>query len=153
MLIRVDEASDRPIYSQIADSVRADMLAGRIVPGTVLPPAREVGAGLGVNVHTVLKAYQLLRDEGLVDLKRRRGAVVTEAAGAVSVLGDDIERLITRAAAVGVGHEALASMIMARAVPADVVDSGAPQTSQADAAAPTVGADEHAPANTSTSTQ
>lgn len=114
MLIRIDEASDRPIYAQIADSVRGDMLAGKVAPGAVLPPAREVATGLGANVHTVLRAYQTLRDEGLVDLKRRRGAVVTSAASHIATLGEDIERLLERAASLGVGAEALASLVALR---------------------------------------
>lgn len=115
MLIRIDEASERPIYAQIADSVRGDMLAGRVAQGEVLPPAREVAAGLGANVHTVLRAYQLLRDEGLIDLKRRRGAVVTSAATRLTELSAEIDRLVTRAAALEVTPEALASMVGLRA--------------------------------------
>ncbi|WP_017791992.1 GntR family transcriptional regulator [Leucobacter salsicius] len=115
MLIRIDEASERPIYAQIADSVRGDMLAGRIEQGTVLPPAREVATGLGANVHTVLRAYQLLRDEGLVDLKRRRGAVVTEAVTHLTELNGDIDALVERARARGISAEALAAMVSVRA--------------------------------------
>ena len=120
MLIRIDEASERPIYAQIADSVRGDMLAGRIAQGTVLPPARGFATGLGANVHTVLRAYQLLRDEGLVDLKRRRGAVVTEAATHLTALSGDIDALVARALSLGVTAEALAAMVGVRA-------SGVPQ--------------------------
>lgn len=115
MLIRIDEASERPIYAQIADSVRGDMLAGRIAPGLVLPPAREVATGLGANVHTVLRAYQLLRDEGLIDLKRRRGAVVTDAAAHLTTLSGDIDALVARALSMGLTPEALSSMVAARA--------------------------------------
>ena len=115
MLIRIDEASERPIYAQIADSVRGDMLSGRIAPGAVLPPAREVATGLGANVHTVLRAYQLLRDEGLVDLKRRRGAVVTAAAAHLSQLSGEIDALVARARDLGVTAEALSAMVAVRA--------------------------------------
>lgn len=112
MLVRVNEASERPIYAQIADSVRADIASGRIGPGTVLPPAREVATGLGINVHTVLRAYQQLRDEGLVDLKRRRGAVVTQRATGFGELRDEARALVRRASELGVGPDALASLIM-----------------------------------------
>lgn len=115
MLIRIDEASERPIYAQIADSVRGDVLAGRISAGEVLPPAREVATGLGANVHTVLRAYQLLRDEGLVDLKRRRGAVVTEAASRVAELSGEIDSLVALARSKGVTSDALAAMVAVRA--------------------------------------
>lgn len=111
MLIRVDESSERAIYAQIADSVRTDISLGRISPGTVLPPAREIAAGLGINVHTVLRAYQLLRDEGLIDLKRRRGAVVTQAAAAIADLRAEVQALVARAATLGVSPDALAALV------------------------------------------
>ncbi|QAB17053.1 GntR family transcriptional regulator [Leucobacter muris] len=111
MLIRIDEASERPIYAQIADSVRADVASGRIGPGGSLPPAREVATGLGINVHTVLRAYQQLRDEGLIDLKRRRGAVVTPAAARLAELQGEVRALVDRAAQLGVGTALLAALV------------------------------------------
>jgi GntR family transcriptional regulator len=54
--------------------------AGRVRPGERLPGARELAAKLGVNLHTVLRGYQALRDEGVIELRRGRGAVVTDAA-------------------------------------------------------------------------
>ncbi|WP_416443196.1 GntR family transcriptional regulator [Leucobacter sp. HNU] len=70
MLVRIDAASERPIYAQIADSIRGSIAAQHVFAGQLLPPAREIAAGLGINAHTVLHAYQELRDEGLVDLRR-----------------------------------------------------------------------------------
>ena len=119
MLVRVNEASERPIYAQIADSVRADIVGGRVGPGATLPPAREVATGLGINVHTVLRAYQQLRDEGLVDLKRRRGAVVTPRATGIAGLRDEVRELVDRAAALGVGPAALAALVESAAESAE----------------------------------
>lgn len=76
MLWQVDPSADAPLYEQLAASVRADMAAGRLARGERLPSAKEVAAALDVNLHTVLRAYQLLRDEGLIELRRGRGAVV-----------------------------------------------------------------------------
>lgn len=111
MLIKIDPTSDRPIYEQIAGSVRADAVRGRILPGASLPTARDVAAGLGINMHTVLRAYQQLRDEGLVDLRRGRGAVVTEAAGQLSELHREVRALVAQAAALGVTRETLAAIV------------------------------------------
>lgn len=111
MLIRVDEASERAIYAQIADGVRGEIAAGRVRPGETLPPARTLAIGLGINMHTVLHAYQQLRDEGIIELRRRRGAVVTAAAGALSDLSAEIAALVSRAAVLGISADTLAALI------------------------------------------
>lgn len=111
MLLRIDPASDVPIFAQVAASVRADAAAGRLRSGDRLPAAREVAAALGINLHTVLRAYQDLRDEGLVDMRRGRGAVVTDAATPLTALKDDIAGLVQRAHALGLSTDTLASLI------------------------------------------
>lgn len=78
MLITIDPTSPVPIYAQIAACVRRSVAEGTIGPGERLAPARDLADGLGVNIHTVLRGYQQLRDEGIVELRRGRGAVVTD---------------------------------------------------------------------------
>jgi len=111
MLIRTDPSSEVPLFAQIAASVRADAVAGRLNPGDRLPSAREVAAALDVNLHTVLHAYQQLRDEGLLHMHRGRGAVVTAAAADLAQLRDDIAALTCRARRLGLSAEALAALI------------------------------------------
>lgn len=111
MLLRIDPGSDSPLYDQLAGSIRADMAAGRVRPGDKLPSARDVAASLDVNLHTVLRAYQELRDEGLLDMRRGRGAVATQAAGELFSLRADIEALGAKARALGLTADALASLV------------------------------------------
>jgi len=111
MLIRIDPASDQPLFAQVAASVRVDAAAGRLRAGDRLPAAREVATALGVNLHTVLRAYQELRDEGLVDMRRGRGAVLTAAVEPLADLHDDIAALVARARALGLSPGTLASLI------------------------------------------
>lgn len=111
MLIRVDPASGVSLFAQVADSIRADAAAGRLCAGDRLPAARDVAAALGVNLHTVLRAYQDLRDEGLVDLRRGRGAVVTDAAVSLAHLQDDIAALVAKARAAGLTPDSLAALV------------------------------------------
>lgn len=111
MLIRTDPTSDIPLFAQIAASVRADAVAGRVVAGDRLPSAREVSAVLDVNIHTVLRAYQELRDEGLVHMHRGRGAIVTAAAARLADLNDDMAALTRRARERGLSADALAALI------------------------------------------
>ncbi len=79
MLFRIDPRSPEPLFTQLAGQVRAAVARGDLTAGTRLPAARELAASLEVNLHTVLHAYQDLRDEGLIELRRGRGAVVTLA--------------------------------------------------------------------------
>lgn len=113
MLIRVDAESQRPLYDQVAASIRADILAGTLTPGDRLPAAKEVAAALEINQHTVLHAYQCLRDEGLVDLRRGRGAMISASAAPLAELATDIAHLVSRARQLGVSAAALAAIVQA----------------------------------------
>lgn len=111
MLIRIDADSSRPLFEQVASSVRGDLIAGRIGPGDRLPTAREVAEALDINLHTVLRAYQQLRDEGLVDLRRGRGAVISPSAAPLAELAGDVAALVRRAASLGIAPATLAAVI------------------------------------------
>lgn len=111
MLITIDAESATPLFEQVSASVRADIVAGRLVPGDRLPAAKEIAAALEINVHTVLRAYQQLRDEGLIDLRRGRGAVVTVAAAPLVALRAEVADLVRRAAGLGLSPAALAALV------------------------------------------
>ena len=111
MLVRVDPASEVPIFDQLAASVRAEVARGALRPGDRLPAARDLAESLDINIHTVLHAYQDLRDEGLVDLRRGRGAVITDAATASTELHDPIRSLVADARRLGVGQAAVIALI------------------------------------------
>ena len=82
MLIRLTPNDDAPLHEQIAAAVRQGILDGSLTDGERLPAAKALGASLGVSLHTVLRAYQDLRDQGLIELRRGRGAVVVAPAPA-----------------------------------------------------------------------
>lgn len=106
MLIRVDPSSPVPLGDQVAASVRRAVAEGRAGPGDKLPPAREVATSLGINLHTVLRGYQQLRDEGLLDLRRGRGAVLTARAdGATAELAERASELAALARRLGLGEQ------------------------------------------------
>ncbi|MEV8266049.1 GntR family transcriptional regulator [Microbacterium sp. NPDC076911] len=111
MLVRIEPTSDEPLFEQIAASIRSDAAAGRLRSGDRLPPAREVATALDVNLHTVLRAYQDLRDEGLVDMRRGRGAVVTDAVAALAQLRNEIDELVAQSRHLGISPELLTSLV------------------------------------------
>lgn len=80
MLFRIDFAGAEPLFQQLADQIRAAAARSELQPGERLPSARDLADSLDISLHTVLHAYQELRDEGLLELRRGRGAVLTSAA-------------------------------------------------------------------------
>jgi GntR family transcriptional regulator len=75
-IIRIDLASSIPVYRQIADQIRAMLVAREFSPGERLPTVRQVAVDLGVNHNTVAEAYRNLAEEGWLSLERGRGALV-----------------------------------------------------------------------------
>lgn len=86
VFVIVDVRGETPIYQQIRDQVVLGIGAGQLAPGDALPPARQLAGEFGVNVHTIAKAYDQLRQEGFVAIARRRGTVVVEAAADAAAL-------------------------------------------------------------------
>ena len=89
MFVRIDQALDVPLYQQLRNEIVRGIAQEELAPGDVLPSVRNLASDLGINLHTVNKAYALLRDEGYVEMKGRKGAFVAQpaaAAGAVSAM-------------------------------------------------------------------
>ena len=112
MLIRIDPSSGVPLFDQLAGSIRASAIAGTLALGERLPSARELAASLDINVHTVLRAYQLLRDEGLIKLRPGRGAIVTGLpSGDYESLNAAVDAVIAEARKLDIAPAALAALI------------------------------------------
>ncbi|WP_040164867.1 GntR family transcriptional regulator [Microbacterium gorillae] len=111
MFVTIDPTREEPLFAQVASAVRLEMAEERLRPGDRLPPARDLATSLDVNLHTVLRAYQDLRDEGLVEMRRGRGASVSAAAGALSELNHEITTLVAKAAALHIDVDTLTSLV------------------------------------------
>ncbi len=94
MRLRLDPTAGVTLGTQIVRQIRLAVAAGRIRPGEQLPPARELAADLGVNFHTVRKAYADLAVEGLLDVGQGRGTFVAE--GAPRLGAADLRELVRR---------------------------------------------------------
>ncbi|EAE4624731.1 GntR family transcriptional regulator, partial [Listeria monocytogenes] len=68
--------SDEPIYTQICNQIIEGMAKRELLPGDKLPSVRSLGADIGINFHTVNKAYQILKQEGFIQIHRQKGVVI-----------------------------------------------------------------------------
>jgi len=80
MLWLLDPSSDEPLYTQLVSQVHVALARGELKPGERLPTARDLAESLDLNMHTVLHAYQKLREDGVVELRRGKGAVIVQNA-------------------------------------------------------------------------
>ena len=76
MVITIDTGSTEPLYRQIRAQIIEAIASGELVAGDGLPSVRALAGDLGVNLHTVNRAYAILRDEGYLTMRGRSGAVV-----------------------------------------------------------------------------
>ena len=71
MLIEIDFSSDEAIYQQLCNQIILGIATSRLSDGEVLPSVRQMADEIGINMHTVNKAYTILRQEGFVKVDRR----------------------------------------------------------------------------------
>ncbi|MBI5763532.1 MAG: GntR family transcriptional regulator [Planctomycetes bacterium] len=78
MSIRLSASSAVPIYRQIVDQVSQQIASGRLKPGDRLPSVREMARALPANQNTVLKAYEMLERDGLIERRHGDGTFIAE---------------------------------------------------------------------------
>jgi GntR family transcriptional regulator len=78
MILNLDFNSDVPIYTQITEQIIKSIANGNLKINESLPSVRNMAEEIGVNLHTVNKSYNLLKDEGYINIDRRKGAIVKE---------------------------------------------------------------------------
>ncbi len=94
MVIEIDFNSDEAIYMQVRNQIIIGIATSRLQEGDVLPSVRQMANQIGINMHTVNKAYSVLRQEGLVTIDRRKGAVVAIDADRLQTLAELKEQLL-----------------------------------------------------------
>ena len=77
MIIKIDFQSDEALFVQLRNQIIVGIANASIQEGDVLPSVRQLAEDIGINMHTVNKAYSVLRQEGFVTIDRRKGAVVS----------------------------------------------------------------------------
>ena len=76
MFIEIDFSSDEAIYQQLCNQIIMGIATSQFREGDSLPSVRQLADTIGINMHTVNKAYTVLKQEGYVKVDRRRGAVI-----------------------------------------------------------------------------
>src|SRR3984885_16271397 len=71
--VNLDRGDPAFLHDQVAAEIRRSIAEGDAAPGDRIPPARHLAAVMGVNTNTVLRALRVLRDEGLIEMRPRRG--------------------------------------------------------------------------------
>lgn len=103
MQIRIDNASDRPVYLQIIDQIKRDIALGRLVRDERLPTVRRLAGQLAINPNTIAKAFRQLEQEGIIVTKAGAGAFVANLDSNLSravrkrLICDELERVVVEA--------------------------------------------------------
>ena len=94
MVIEIDLNSDEAIYVQLMNQIILGIATSRLQEGDTLPSVRQMADSIGINMHTVNKAYTLLKQEGFVSIDRRRGAVVAIDVDKIKALEEMKQNLV-----------------------------------------------------------
>lgn len=118
MWFHIDPSSGTPIYLQIVEQVKQAVAGGTLRAGQRLPATRDLAIELAVNPNTVVKAYQTLEREGLIELPRGRGAFVANKPGAehaerLILLQPAVERLVAEAFRLGCAEAEVHALVQA----------------------------------------
>lgn len=88
MIIKIDFNSSEAIYMQLCNQIIMGIATAQLQEGDSLPSVRHLAEEVGINMHTVNKAYAVLREEGIIHLDRRRGAVIAIDGNKLQTLED-----------------------------------------------------------------
>jgi len=111
MLLKLNPDSGLPLYVQIAAAVRRALADGEVAEGDRLPAARDLAQSLDVNMHTVLRAYKDLREEGVIELRRGRGAIVRQGSSRSAAVHRLVSDLVAEAGRQGLSEGEIIEML------------------------------------------
>lgn len=114
MIIEIDFNSDEAIYIQLCNQIIIGIATSRFHEGDELPSVRQLADTIGINMHTVNKAYTVLKQEGFVKVDRRRGAVIAVDADAIQALEEmkkELEVVLAKGSCKNISREAVHALI------------------------------------------
>ncbi|HJC49586.1 MAG TPA: GntR family transcriptional regulator [Candidatus Anaerostipes avistercoris] len=115
MILEIDFNSDEAIYVQLRNQIVLGIACAEFTDGQSLPSVRQLAQVLGVNMHTVNKAYSILREEGYLKLDRRKGAVISveteEKQKELDSIAQQLQLLIAQAICKGISKDELCDLV------------------------------------------
>jgi GntR family transcriptional regulator len=117
MLIRVEPSSGVPITRQIVDQIRSRCASGLLKAGDRLPSVRELARQIAVNQNTILRAYERLTAEGVLELRHGEGTFVADFAAARQLkrekasLEEEVQRWVRKGMMLGVSGDEMHGML------------------------------------------
>ena len=114
MYIQIDFESDEALYVQLRNQIIYGIATRQFHEGDALPSVRQLAETIGINMHTVNKAYAALRAEGLLRMDRRRGAVIAvdvDKLQALDELQAELNVIVARAICKGISREEAHQML------------------------------------------
>ena len=114
MILEVDFNSEEALYIQLRNQIIVGLATNRLKEGESLPSVRQLAESIGINMHTVNKAYTVLKQEGFVKVDRRRGAVIAIDADRISDLEqmrESLRVILARASCRNISREEVHALI------------------------------------------
>ena len=114
MILEIDFNSDEALYMQLRNQIIIGIAMSQLNAGDSLPSVRQLAERVGINMHTVNKAYSVLRQEGYVKLDRRKGAVIAIDCDRIQSrqkLLDDLQVILAGAICKGIRRDEVHELI------------------------------------------
>ena len=114
MIIKIDFESEEAIYIQLRNQIIMGIATDRIHEGDSLPSVRQLAENIGINMHTVNKAYTVLKQEGYIKLDRRRGAVIAldiDKIRSIERLREELAVLLARSVCKNISREEVHDLV------------------------------------------
>ncbi len=114
MMIELDFNSDEALYIQLRNQIIVGIATTRFKEGDALPSVRQLAEMIGINMHTVNKAYTVLKQEGYVKVDRRRGAVIAvdiDRIRAIEEMKKELRVLLAKGSCKNISREEVHALI------------------------------------------
>lgn len=114
MIIQIDFNSDEALYLQLRNQIIMGIASAQFREGDSLPSVRQLAETIGINMHTVNKAYTVLKQEGYVKVDRRHGAVIAldaERINSIKSIKRDLQILLAKSSCMNISKEEMHALI------------------------------------------